>query len=247
MYALLVTLLLGGPVEVHGIKSQGSEQPRGVHCEQRLAPVVLVADGNSEWSGQAASRIVDELKLELGVCLRLEVARFDAAPVLQHRFAVKGVNRDVIVVKPRIPMREVMEAGFNWLIDTPGPHTMIVIAHEQFYPTTVSQGRLLELARCTRTIVHTIHLASTSTRSGVFRRLGRSLRNEAVWTSEVLGMGEGGYSARDTARLLKVIADGTGGKACVANGERAAIDCARSVAADIAGPHARATSSAPAE
>jgi hypothetical protein len=235
MYTLFLTMFLSGTIGAHRMTPQGAEQPREVHCEQQTAPVILIVDGSSEWSGQVATRIAGELNASLGSCRPLEVARFDADPALQTGFAVEGLDRDLVTVKPRISMREAMEAGFLRLIDAPGPHTMVVIGHEQFCPTSVSQGRLLKLARHTKTTVHTIHLASTPTRSGVFTRLGRSLRNGAVGAVE-LSLGERGYSPRDTARLLKVMADATGGKACVTTEQPAEIDCAHAVAGEILGP-----------
>jgi hypothetical protein len=247
MHALLITLFLTGSGDAHGMKTQALAQPPEIHCNQPLTPVILVADGSSDWPGQAASRIAGELKVELDSCRRLEMARFDAGPVLETSFAVTGENRDLVMVKPRTPMREAMETGFLWLIDAPSPHTMVVIAHDQFYPTSLSPDRLLDLARRTETKVHTIHLESTPTRREVFRRLGRSLRQRLVWGVEVLGLGERGYSPADTARLLKVMADATGGKTCVATGERAGIDCARLVATEIVSSPGGAPSSHRAE
>jgi len=233
MHTLLLTLLLSGPIGAHGTKPEGAASQRDIHCEQAPAPVVVVVDGTSEWPGRAANRIVGELKLELGSRHPLQVARFDAKPAPQLGFTVKGANRDLVKVRPRTPMREAMAAGFARLISAPNPRTMVVIAHEQLYPTTVSTDGLIELARRSGTKVHTIHLASNRAQGGVPRRLGRSLKNAIVWLVEALVLKERGYSSRDTARLLKAMADATGGKACVAGGERTGSDCAKSVAAEI--------------
>ncbi len=233
MCGLLLTLLISGLFEAPETNPQATVHPRDIHCDQQMAPVVLLADGRSDWPGQAASRIADELRAELGSCRPSAVARFDAGPALHTRLAVPGVSRGLLV-EPRTPMREAMEAGFAWLIDTPSPHAMVVIAHGQFYPTILSQGRLLELAGRTQTTVHTIHLAPPPTRSGVFRRVGRSLRN-AVPAVEVLGFAERQDSARDTARFLKAMSDATGGKACVTTDKADGIDCAKAVAAEILG------------
>lgn len=131
-----------------------------------------------------------------------------------------------------MPMRDTMEASLVQLLDALSPRTMVVIAHEQFYPSSVSTG-LLELARLSKTRVHTIHLPSRRERVGMLGRIGRSLRNGTVWLIENLAVEERGYSARDTARLLKIMADSTGGTACVAGGERTFGECARAVAAEI--------------
>ncbi len=232
MHTLLL-LFLCGLIGAQGAKPQAAVAQRDPHCGQPLTPLILVADGSSNWAGEAANRVVGEFKALLGSCHPLQVARFDAEPVLQHGFSVTGANRDLVVVRPRTPMREAMEASLARLIDAPRPHTMVVLAHEQFYPTTVSTGRLLELARRSETQVHTIHLLSSRERVGVFRRLGRSLRNGIIWLVEALGLEERGYSARDTARLLQVMVDATGGQACVTGDERTGIDCARLIAAEI--------------
>jgi hypothetical protein len=209
-------------------------EQRGVECGEPLASVILVADGGAEWPGQAASRIVGRLRALLGSCHALQIARFDAEPVLQHGFSMSGDSRDLVVVKPRTPMRGAMEWGFVRLLAAPGARTMVVIAHEQFYPTTVSVDRLIELARRSETKVHSIHLASVQCRGGVFRRLGRSLRSGIARLAETLALEERGYSARDTERLLNLMAEATGAKACIAAGERTAIECAEAIASEIA-------------
>jgi len=235
MHALPIVLFLSGLIEGHETRPNATLEQHDTQCEEPLTPVILVADGSSEWRGQAADRIVGELKAALGPCHALHVARFDAEPTLQLGFAVRGTNRDLVVVRPRTPMREVMEAGFAQLMGVPRPHTMVVVAHEQFYPTTVSTSRLIELARRSQTKVHTIHLAPGRAKGGIFRRLGRSLRDGIVWVIEALALEERGYSARDTARMLEVIADSTGGTTCVAGGGGTGIDCAKLVAAEILG------------
>ena len=131
-------------------------------------------------------------------------------------------------------MRDSMEAAFARLLDVPGPRTMVVIAHEQYYPSSLSKDRLLELARRSETTVHTIHLSSMRVTAGVCRKVRRSLGNGIVWLVETLGMQERGYSARDTARVLKMISDATGGTACEISGEKTWTQCARTVAAEIA-------------
>lgn len=232
---LLAMLFTSRSPEGLGINFRSAIEQHGIECEEPLAPVILVADGGSGWPGQAANEIVAELRAVVGSCHGLQLARFDAEPVLQHGFSVSGANRDLVVVRPRTPMREVMEAGLVRLRAAPPPRTMVVIAHEQFYPTTVSVHRLIELARRSETRVYSIHLASKRSGGGGFRRLGRSLRNGIVYLVEALGLEERGYSARDTERLFRVMAEATGGKLCIAAGERAAIDCAKLVASEIVG------------
>ncbi len=233
MNTLLLNLVLAGIIEAPGAKSRALVGTQNSQCDQRVAAVVLVAEGRSGWQGEAANKIVGELKAMLGSWYALQEARFDAEPALQLGFTVKGARRDLVMVGPRTPMREAVETGFGRLITAPSPRTMVIIAREQFYPTTVSTGRLLELARRSETRVHTIHLASSRGEGRVFRRLGRSLRNGIDWLAEALALEERGYSARDTSRLLKLMADATGGKDCVADDERSGIACADAIAAEI--------------
>lgn len=235
MNMVLLSLVVAGTIEVPGAKSLTLVETREIHCDQQAAAVVLVADGSSGWQGEAAIKIVDELNATLDSKRALREARFDAEPTPQLGFTVKGARRDLVMVRPRTPMREAMETGFTWLITVPRPRTMVVIAHEQFYPTKVSTGRLIELARRSGTKVHTIHLASSRGEAGVFRHLGRSLKNGIVWFAEVLVLDERGYSARDTERLLKLMADSTGGKECVAADERSGIACADAIAGELVG------------
>ncbi len=236
MHTLLISLVLTGIIEAPGAKSRALVEIQETRCDQPVAAVIIVAEGSSGWQGEAANDIVGELKAVLGSCHALQVARFDAGPALQLGFTVEGARRDLVMVRPRTPMREAMETAFALLISAPSPRTMVVIAHEQFYPTTVSTGRLLELSRRSETKVHTIHLVSNRDKGGVFRRLGRSLRNGIVWLVETLGLEERGYSARDTSRLLKRMADATGGNACVAAADEASgITCADAIAAEIVG------------
>ena len=131
-------------------------------------------------------------------------------------------------------MLDSMEAAFARLLDVPGPRTMVVIVHEQYYPSSLSKDRLLELARRSKTTVHTIHLSSTRETAGVSRKVRRLLSNGIVWLVETLGMQERGYSSLDTARVLKMMAEKTGGTACEISGEKTWTQCARAVAAEIA-------------
>lgn len=223
MRTLLLSLVLTGIVRVP------------VADANRLpTAVIVVMEGSPGQQGEAASKIVGTLKTVLGCRHALQVVRFDAEPGLQSRLTVKGANRDLMAVEPRTPMREAIEAGLIRLITVSSPRTMVVIAHEQFYPTTVSKDRLLELARRSEAKIHAIYLASSRDKPGALRRFGRSLRNGIVWLVEVIILEERGYSARDTSRLLKFMADATGGKYCVATDESSGIVCADGISAAIA-------------
>jgi hypothetical protein len=56
------------------------------------------------------------------------------------------------------------------------------------------------------------------------------LKNGVAWGIERIVLRERSYSARETARLLKLLSDATGGKACVAEDESTAIACADAIA-----------------
>ncbi len=122
-----------------------------------------------------------------------------------------------------------METGFGLLMGSPPPHAMVIIAYEQFYPTSVPTSRLLELARRSETTVHTIHLASNQAQGP--HGFGQQLRTGVAWVVERLMLHERGYSAGDTARLLKLMSGATGGTACVAEDESTGMACADAIAA----------------
>ena len=236
MYVLLLAMLLGR-IETVETKPEAAVERRNIDCGQALARVIVVADGNAGWQGAAANGVVEELKAGLDSCHELRVARFDAEPQLHFGFTVEGDNRDLIEVRPHTPMAEVMEWAFNFLMDTPRPRTMVVIAHEQFYPSMVSPARLLGLARRSETTIHTIHLTAPKEHIRLFPRLGRAIRNGAGRLFDAFVVeDELSYSAVETARMLKEIADATGGKACVTDRERTGIDCAQSITAEILSP-----------
>jgi len=233
MQALLLSLVLVG-IEAPGANSQALAEIRETRCDQPVPAVIIVAEGSSGWQGETANKIVGELKAALGSCQALQVVRFDAEPAGQADFTVEGANRDLVMLKPRTPMRDAMETGFTRLAAAESSRTMVVMAHEQFYPTAVSTGGLFKSAQISETTVHTIHLASSRDDGGVFRRLGRTLKNGVVWLVEALITEDRRYSARDTSRLLKRMADATGGKACVAADEPSGIACVDAIAAEIA-------------
>jgi hypothetical protein len=233
MNLLTVILFLSCSGERHGAGPAAKVTDREMLRDRRPG-VILIADGSDGWVGQTANAIIGEITASLGANHVLQVVRFDAEPVLQNEACMRGSDLDSFFIRPRTPMRDTMEAAFARRLDAPGPRTVVVIAHEQFYPSSVSTDRLLDLARRSEATVHTIHLSSTRETSGVSRKVRRSLSNGIVWLVETLGMQERGYSARDTARLLKIMADATGGTSCETNGELTWTHCARTVAAEIA-------------
>lgn len=239
MCGLLICLLLYNSTVVRGTQARPAVELPPAGCPHSSAPVIVVADGSSDWPAQAADSIVTRLKSRIGPCYMVEVARFNAGPALRLGFALKGSERDLVMVKPRVPLRDMMEEGLSSLIAYPRPRAMVVIAHAQTQPTSVSAGRLLELAQQSAIRVHTIHLASSHRERGVFRRLTQPANTGISHLAQKLGQAEAGYSASDTARLLKRVADGTGGTACSAEGETTQIACADAIAEDLASDRRR--------
>jgi hypothetical protein len=128
-----------------------------------------------------------------------------------------------------------MEIGFTWLKHAAGQRTMIVIAHEQFYPSAMSSGRLVELARLSNATIHTVEVQGAPARSGAFRRFGGALRDGLIWLFEAIGEDEHGYSAAHTARLLKRLSAETGGQSCVVRGDSKPGRCLEIVTARLVG------------
>src|SRR5581483_1116085 len=217
MYALLLSVF-----GMYGLESHAKPERIDADCAATPASVVLVVDGSSAWPGQAANRISDQLVALFGPRVRLAVARFDTEPTLQSGFSVRPQNRELVVVRPRTPLREAMEEGFVWLMEAHRPHFMIVIAHDQFYPTSTSKGRLLELARSSDTRVHAIQLSSDRSAEGGSRRPVSWLKSATAGLLERVALRERSYSTRDTERLLDALTDAQGGN-----------DCASSIASGI--------------
>jgi hypothetical protein len=204
--------------------------------DQLPHPVLVIADGTPGWQHRQADSILDVLNQMLSSRRPLLVAWFDAEPVTPQSFAVRGINRDVVVVRPRTAMKDAIEIGFAVLADTASPRAMIVIAQQQFYPTAVPNSRLLGLARHSATRVFTIHLPSKPDPDNGRRHIGRSVANGFCSVFERLVLRQRAYSERDTARFLKLLSDQTGGLACEVEDEQAAIACARAIATAIERP-----------
>lgn len=195
--------------------------------------MLVVADGTPGWQRQQANRILDELNAQLSSPRSLLVAWFDAEPNPRAGFAVKDANRELVAVRPRTSMCDAIEIGFAVLADIPRPRAMIVIAQQQFYPTSVPTSRLLESARSSATRIYTIHLASVPNQCNGSRAGGHSVRNGFSHLFERLIVRQRAYSARDTSRLLKLMSEATGGRACEVEDEQAGIACATGIATEI--------------
>ena len=163
---------------------------------------VVVADGGSGRQRLQSERILAELSCRISSRHGLRVAWFDSEPALQRSSSVRDSKRELLHVAPRTPMRDTMEAGLAVLEHSPHPHAMIVIAEEPFYPTSVPASRLLQLARCSATRIHTIQLASGPNPPGAAHRVAHSNGNEFLPTFERFFVGQWSYSTAETAREL---------------------------------------------
>ena len=224
---LLLTVLLGTAIELPGTNALAAGEREDASNHRPSGTVVVVAEGSQDSHGAATNKIVSELTVALGRWQSVQVVRFDAEPTLQNETTVEGVNRDLVVVSPRMPLKDVAEKALLALITIPGPRSMIIVGHDQLYPSIVSVDRLWELARQWNIQVHTIYVGSNDKETGV-RRLGRRMRNAFKQDPK-----EPRESARDTRRFLHLMADATGGEACVANNEATGIAAANAIATEI--------------
>jgi hypothetical protein len=236
MNSLLATFILAGMINFHGTKFDRRAVPHFDFRSQSAQPVIVVADGTPGWQHQRANKILDELNALLPASHPLLVAWFDAEPPVKPGFAVRVTNRELVMVRPRTSMKDAMEIGFAVLADAPRPRTMIVIAEQQFYPTSVPTGRLLEAARHSATRIYTIHLASELNQGSGSRHIGRSVGNAFLHIFERLVIRQRAYSVADTSRQLKLMSDATGGWACVAEDEHAGVACAAGIVARLEKP-----------
>jgi len=227
----LISMLPAAALEPPATSAVAAEERRVGSSERPPGTILVVAEARSSWHGETANRIVEELTRALGPSQSIQVVRFDAEPTAQSDQTIQGLNRDLIVVRPYTPMKEAMETGLLRLITIPGARSMIVVAHNQLHPSSLSTDPLWELAREWEIQIHTIHLASDDKEIGV-RRLGKRLRN-GISNAFKRGPEQHGESARDTRRFLHFMADVTGGKACVANDEMTGIAAANAIAGEI--------------
>jgi hypothetical protein len=198
----------------------------GALSDQPPGTVLIVAQARPDWYGVATNRIAAQLTAVLGLRQSVQVIRFDAEPVLQQEQTIEGAKRDLVVVRPATPLKDAMETGLLALIAIPAPRTMIIVAHDQLYPSILSDDRLWDLARQWQIQVDTIYLGSNNKETGV-RRLGRRIRG--MFKPDPIR----GGSTRQTRSFLRLMADVTSGEVCVANDERTGISAANAIAAQI--------------
>jgi hypothetical protein len=199
--------------------------------------VALIVDGSSSWSGVAAGEIANRITSALGACQSVYIARFDAD---QPDSTGSGVDHKtgIISLPPRTPMKDAIAYSLEEIGKISGSHTVVVVAHDQFYPTLQSTSRLLSSAQQLKATAHTIHLESRGTKGNVFRRFGRALADGTIWVIEALSAQDAeAYSAGETASTLNQLAQGTGGKACIAIDRESGIHCANAIADQLKGIH----------
>ena len=140
------------------------------------------------------------------------------------------------LLAPRMPLREALQICFAELAALP-PETakvMVIIVHEESYPSWISAQRLVESARKAGARVYVISLAkrSSSERLGFLRRTERTLRDGMVWMIE--GFIDVLLPPRcSTSNMLKNLSVLSGGRFCTARNEFAVLACADEIAAGI--------------
>ena len=226
MKTLFLTILSLSAMEMPATNALAAGDLNGDLSDQLPGTVLIVAQARPDWYGVATNRIAAQLTAALGSRQSAQVVRFDAEPVLQQEQTVEGAKRDLVVVRPATPLKDAMETGLLALIAIPGPRTMIIVAHDQLYPSILSDDRLWDLARRWQIQVHTIYLGSNNKEIGV-RRLGRRIKSIFKPDSTL------GGSPRQTRSFLRLMADVTSGESCVANDERTGIAAANAIAAQV--------------
>jgi len=230
MHMLFSFLLVVGLTGRVGQNPQLKAADHGTRCGQARGSIVVLAEGSEGWQGRAADRLVAGFDSALGFCQVVQVLRFDAEPSTNAELSVEGADGDLVVLRPRTPLRDAAVTGFQWLSKMPGPRSMILIAHEQFYASAVSADQLIALAHRSQTTIHTVHIAPKSQNGGFFRHLKQVFKDGCIWLFDSIGEDEHSYSAAYTGRLLKRIANATEGIACVAEVEPGEPSCLNLIA-----------------
>jgi hypothetical protein len=217
-------------IETHEATPNG-RMPAAIDPNARpMRSVAVVADGLPGWQRQQSDRILNELTTRLSAAGPLLVTWFGAEPVERQEFAIRDTNREVLTAKPRTAMRDAMESALAALADAPRPHVMVVIAQEEFYPSSVPASRLLELARISATRIYAIDLPAEPDQANGPHHVSRSVTHGLLSLFERAMVRERAYTASDTARLLKRMSEATGGCACAAANQDSGTACASAVA-----------------
>jgi hypothetical protein len=196
--------------------------------------IVIVADGSRSWSGVEADATIDQLRREFGSKWSLHVARFDADTLQGESLKVGGLNRDLVQVRPRTPMKEAIALTLDGIAVRERVAAMVVIAHAQISPTYVRTDRLIELLKRSEIPLYTIHLSDRQKRPGALRRLGHVVTGGTVWIVQALiEEDREAQSAKTTARTLRSMSSETGGLSCAAPDRGAALGCAETIATRI--------------
>ena len=167
-------------------------------------------------------------------------------PHLSARFAAFDQEREgpqpefsgaeVLQMPPETPLREVVDACIGQLAGA-APESLrgvIVVAHEESFPSWMTAKELMESAEKSRVRIHAISLArrNAGKRENVFQRAGRALVEAVCWLGD--GVLEGSsHSRSDTTDMLKRLADSTGGRFCPAASESDIVECADGISAAI--------------
>lgn len=233
MHTLFSFLLVAGLTNSANRNPDLRAADHDARCGPQLGSIVVLAEGSESWQGRVAEKLAAKFDSALGSCQVVQVLRFDAEPSATAEVSVEGVDGDLLVLRPRTPLRDAAVAGLQWLSRMPGPRSLILIAHEQFYASAVSADQLIALAHRSKTTLHTVHIASREGRGGIFKRLKQALRDGTIWLMESIGEPEHSSSAGATGDFLKRLAIATEGTACVAEVEQAESSCVSLIATRI--------------
>lgn len=230
MTPILPLVLLSQLLEIHDAKPNKT-MPALVdpNCQSR-GSVAVVVDGAPGWQQLQSDRVLNALTTRLSAVRPVLVTWFDAEPISRRGFAIRDPNREVIAIEPRTAMRDAMESALAALADAPLPHVMVVIAQEEFYPSSVPTSRLLDLARISTTRIYAIDLPPEPDQANGSHHVGRSVAHGLLSLFERVMVRERAYAASDTARLLKLMSEATGGCACAAADQDSGTACASAVA-----------------
>lgn len=190
---------------------------------QPPASVVIVAPASPEWACSASVRITAQLEAALPARYEMRVLLFDAAP------EAPCPVRSAASASPA-SLRDTIASGLAALREVPARRAMIVIARDEFAPTTLSPKRLLAAAVESEAAVHSIHLAPPAVQRNVWSRFGRTVARGVVRLSESLVYNEApSLDAAATRRLQRQLAHETGGQVCVADERTAESACVQTM------------------
>jgi hypothetical protein len=191
---------------------------------------LLVIDGSPGLPAGSIDAITNTLKSELPRSVSMRMAFFDAEAASGQKGGaeVRKSGSEILQVRPRTPLREVLASSISLFGSGAAAGDIVLIVHEESYPSSISAKRLVESAQQAEIGVYAILLAEPTENPGMVRRVGQAFRSAALWLVEGL-LDEPRNPKRKTAALLKEIAEGTRGYTCAVTDETSANACAATI------------------